>query len=151
MRRFVLECFMSSPGSLLSVYLVDDNVDDLFLMRQRLLRGGIPNPIEAFQDGEEAMTQLKRAMSGNAQLPVMMFLDLRMPRCGGFEVLKWVRAQPALAKLDVVIVSTSALPEDAARASQLGAAQFLPKYPSPETLAALVREAERKLLEGRSG
>jgi CheY-like chemotaxis protein len=70
-----------------------------------------------------------------------MFLDLRMPRCGGFEVLKWVRAQPSLMNLKVVIVSTSALPEDATRARQLGALQFLSKYPSPETLAEIVTAA----------
>jgi CheY-like chemotaxis protein len=124
------------------VVLVDDNVDDLFVLRQRLLRGGVENPILSFEDGEEAMAHLTRAMVDvPSARPRIMFLDLRRPRCGGFEVLKWVRSQPALFDLQVAIVSTSALPEDAARALQLGAIQFLPKYPSPETLAELVKTA----------
>lgn len=122
--------------------LVDDNVDDLFVLRQRLLRGGVENPLLSFEEGEEAMAHLKRAIADNSEpLPRVMFLDLRMPRCGGFEVLKWVRSQPALADLQVIIVSNSALPEDASRAQHLGAAQFLSKYPSPETLAEIVNRA----------
>lgn len=133
---------MPNVRPLFPVLLVDDNVDDLFLLRQRLLRGGVENPILSFEEGEEAMAHLKRAMADNTEpLPRVMFLDLRMPRCGGFEVLKWVRAQPALTELQVVIVTTSALPEDASRAQQLGAAQFLSKYPTPETLADIVKKA----------
>lgn len=131
-----------SSSSLFPVMLVDDNVDDLFVLRQRLMRGGVENPILSFEDGEEAMAHLKRAMAANGTpCPRVMFLDLRMPRCGGFEVLKWVRSQPALSELQVVIVSTSTLPEDATRATQLGALQFLAKYPSPETMADIVKRA----------
>jgi CheY-like chemotaxis protein len=136
---------MSISSSSFPVMLVDDNVDDLFVLRQRLLRGGIENPILSFEDGEEAMAHLKRTMADpTTPLPAVMFLDLRMPRCGGFEVLKWVRSQEPLNALRVVIVSTSALPEDAARAQQLGALQFLSKYPSPETLAEIVKAATER-------
>ena len=127
--------------------LVDDNVDDLFLLRQRLLRAAVENPIISFEDPEEAMSYLKRAISEEPSgVPCVMFLDLRMPRCGGFEVLKWVRAQPALAGVQVAIVTTSTLPEDAVRAQQLGATHFLAKYPSPETLAQIVKRS----IDGKS-
>ena len=133
---------MPNARPLFPVVLVDDNVDDLFVLRQRLLRGGVENPLLSFEEGEEAMAHLKRAIAHNSEpLPRVMFLDLRMPRCGGFEVLKWVRSQPALVDLQVIIVSNSALPEDASRAQHLGAAQFLSKYPSPETLAEIVSRA----------
>lgn len=132
------------------VLLVDDNVDDLFVLRQRLLRAGLENPIESFDDAEDAMTYLKRLIADKAQpIPCVLFLDLRMPRCGGFEVLKWVKAQPALTPMRVVIVSTSALPEDATRAQTLGATEFLAKYPSPEQLAEIVKAAgERRRSRG---
>jgi len=132
---------MSSSGLLSPVVLVDDNADDLFVLRQRLLRGGVDHPIVTCEDGEEAMAHLKRIVGKPAECPVVIFLDLRMPRCGGFEVLKWVRAQPAFDGVPVIIVSTSALLEDSARALQLGAAQFLSKYPAPETLAEIVKAA----------
>lgn len=137
---------MSSPGAFPPVVLIDDNADDLFVLRQRLLRGGVENPIISFEDGEEAMAHLKRALhDGTELLPVLVLLDLRMPRCGGFEVLKWMRSQPALAEIPVVIVTTSALPEDATRAKQLGANGFVSKYPSPETLAELVKSANGRV------
>jgi CheY-like chemotaxis protein len=132
---------MPSPGQLPTVLLVDDNPDDLFVMRQRLLRAGVQNPILSFEDGEEAMAHLKSVLEGKTARPCVLFLDLRMPRCGGFEVLKWVRAQPGLLEVQVVIVSTSALPEDATRAVQLGASQFVSKYPPPELLAEIVASA----------
>ena len=137
---------MSSPSPLPPVLLVDDNPDDLFVLRQRLQRAGVENPVISFEDGVEAMTYLKRTMADKtATPPSVMFLDLRMPRCGGFEILKWVKAQPPLTNMRVVIVSTSTLPEDAARAERLGAAHCLAKYPTPEQLAEIVLvPAERR-------
>ncbi len=85
------------------------------------------------------MAYLKRLVETSAPLPCTVFLDLRMPRCGGFEVLRWIRSQAAFADVRVVIVSTSGLPEDAKRAKELGAEQFLAKYPAPETLAEIVK------------
>lgn len=124
------------------ILLVDDNPDDLFVLRQRLLRARVENPIQSFEDGEEAMTHLKRLIDDpKAVKPCVLFLDLRMPRCGGFDVLKWVKAQPGLGGLRVCIVSTSTLPEDAARAAQLGAERFMAKYPAPELMGEIVREA----------
>ena len=67
------------------VFLVDDNPDDLFILRQRLLRGGVKNKIVSCDDGEDAMAELKRVMAAGTPLPCVIFLDLRMPRCGGFE------------------------------------------------------------------
>lgn len=133
---------MSTPNPLFPVLVVDDNIDDLFVLRQRLLRTGIPNPIVTFEDGAEAMAHLKRVLGGeNEPVPVIMFLDLRMPKCGGFEVLKWVRTQPGLSPMPVVIVSNSPLPENAARAKQLGASRFVAKFPSPDALADMVADA----------
>ncbi len=124
------------------IILVDDNPDDLFVLRQRLLRAAVENPIQTFEDAEEAMAHLKRVVDDpQAVKPCVVFLDLRMPRCGGFDVLKWVKAQPGLAGVRVYIVSTSTLPEDAARAAQLGAERFIAKYPAPELMGAIVREA----------
>lgn len=131
---------MSSSDTLSPVLLVDDSIDDLFLMRQRLLRAGVTNPILSFEDAEEAMAHLNCALTDcGPAVPGVVFLDLRMPRGGGFEVLKWIRAQPRLVDVRVVIVSTSTLPADVARARRLGAAACLPKYPTPEMLAEIVK------------
>lgn len=136
---------MSFQGSSSPILLVDDNVDDLFVLRQRVQRSGLPNPVVSFKDGEEAMAHLQRAITDKSRpLPAILFLDVRMPRCGGFEVLKWVRSQPALTGMEVVVVSSSSLPEDGARALQLGATRFLPKFPAPEIIAEIVVAAESR-------
>src|SRR4051812_2770970 len=125
--------------SLFPILLVDDNADDLFVLRQRVLRSGVKNPVLTFEDGEDAMAYLRNLRPGDSA-PCVMFLDVRMPATGGFEVLKWVREQPSLAALPVVIITTSALPEDAARARKFGATRFLKKFPTPEEFATVIAE-----------
>lgn len=133
-----------ASGSLPPIILVDDNPDDLFFLRERLRRAKVDHPLLSFGDGEEAMVYLQRYATPDAgPLPCLMFLDLRMPRCGGFEVLKWVRDQPWLDRMPVAIVTTSTLPEDAARAQRLGASHFFNKYPPPDVLAEVVANAGR--------
>ncbi len=136
---------MSSSSPLPPIVLVDDNPEDLFVLRQRLLRGGVTNPLVTFEEAEDAEEYLQQIMlAGETSAPVVIFLDVRMPKRGGFELLKWVRAQPALLATHVVMISTSPLQEDATRAAKLGAVQFLSKYPSPEVLAAVVMDAMRQ-------
>src|SRR6478672_2635094 len=97
------------------VLVVDDNEDDVFILRRSLALAGYHNHVLAFVDGEDVLIYLKglcvMITAGLARIPVVMFCDVRMPRLDGFEVLSWVRAQPALAGLQIVMLSTSDLVE----------------------------------------
>ena len=55
----------------------------------------------------------------------MMLLDLKMPRLDGFDVLGWVRQQPTLKRLPIIVLSSSNMPEDVDRAYDLGANSFI--------------------------
>ena len=113
---------MSCPQLIL---LVEDNEDDVFLMRYALSSAGISNPVHVAEDGEQAVAYLNG--QGEFQdraafpFPVVMFLDLKMPRMSGFDVLVWMQARPDLPKFPVVVLSSSNAPRDVERASGFSA------------------------------
>lgn len=127
------------------VLIVDDNPEDVFVIRRRLQIAGVENPLIAIDDGDEAILFLRGAttLEGRRRnfVPCVMFLDLRMPCFGGFDVLAWVREQPVLTAMRVVIVSACGLPEDMERARLLGAHEYLVKYPPALTLGGIVERA----------
>lgn len=143
------------------VLIAEDNNDDLFFFKRRLELGHVRNPVIEFGDGGEAVTFLQGFTGalrpeGYAELGVL-FLDIKMPRMTGHDVLEWVRAQPRLGGLKVVMLSSSDDPTDLARAKELGADGYLIKYPSWQTLASIISgiETERHepalRLAGRAG
>ncbi|HWX23117.1 MAG TPA: response regulator [Candidatus Binatia bacterium] len=112
--------------------LVEDSEDDAFLLRQVFRKANINNPLQVVTSGEEAVAYLsglgRYANRAGFPLPALVLLDLKMPgRMDGFEVLKWIRQQPALKTLPVVVLTGSNDPEDINRAYKLGANSFLTK------------------------
>ena len=123
--------------------LVDDSKDNLFLMRAAFEMARCNNPLQEVHDGEEAIAYLKgEGPYGDRNkfpLPTVMLLDLNMPKKNGYEVLAWVRAQPGLKRLTIIILTASMRIEDVERAFDLGATSFLVKPISLNTLAAMLR------------
>jgi CheY-like chemotaxis protein len=113
------------------VLVVDDSENDALLMRTVFERAGFVEPLRVARDGEEAITYLRGdGVYGDRKqfpLPTVMLLDLNMPRKNGFEVLEWIRQQPALKRLRVYILSASSRAEDIQRAYDLGANSYLVK------------------------
>jgi CheY-like chemotaxis protein len=66
-----------------------------------------------------------------------------MPKLDGFDVLRWIRKQPALKELPVVVLSGSDEPSDIKRAKELGAMSFLTKYPPAAVFAEVIAKAMR--------
>lgn len=124
------------------VVLVDDSPDDRFLSSRMLRRAGLRNPIVTLSDGDEAIAYLRStclAAGGERRArPQLMFLDIKMPRCDGFRVLRWLRRRKAFRKLDVIMLTHSDEPVDVAAALKLGARDVVMKFPSPATLTKLL-------------
>ncbi len=124
------------------VLLVDDLADAAELMRIVFERAGYAEPLRMAGDGEQAISYLRGDIGfpnfRKSGMPTAVLLDLNMPRKNGFEVLEWIRSQPALNQLYVCILSASSLPEDIARAYDLGANAYLVK---PGNLAGLMHMA----------
>jgi|SRR5688572_27130713 len=125
------------------ILLVDDNESDIFLVRTAFKKAQVHNPLQEVHNGQEAISYLKgEGHYGDRNgfpLPMVMLLDLNMPMKNGFDVLIWVRAQPGLRRLNVIILTASLRMEDVARAFDLGANSFLVKPSSIEELIVMIR------------
>lgn len=122
------------------ILIVEDSNNDAFLLQRALERAGCNYPVQAVQNGREALDYLSRAETdaGNfeAPLPRLIFLDLTLPFVSGFEVLSWL----ATRRLSIpVIVLTASADERAKRhVLQLGASAYIGKPPEAEVIARLV-------------
>lgn len=134
------------PSPLTSILLVEDSEDDLFFFRRLLNKAGVDVPLAVATDGQQAIDYLKRSLPGALPAPAppprLVFLDLKLPLKGGFEVLQWVRAEPALSHVVVVVLSSSAEARDVARAFDSGAQGYLVKHPPAAAIAELVRRVQ---------
>ena len=123
------------------VIVVDDNPDDLFFFKRSYGKAGCTAPLLTATDGEEAMALIKPFATAGAALPVIVFLDLKLPRYSGFSVLEWIRSQRPLDAMPVVILSSSAEVRDVTRAYELGADGYLVKHPKPAEMGEAVAAA----------
>jgi CheY-like chemotaxis protein len=113
------------------ILVAEDDEDYVILIRQVFQKAHVPNPIHVVWNGEEAISYLKGegkySNRDEYPLPDIFLLDLKMPRVNGFEVLKWVRSQPSLASLRILVLTSSDEIRDVNEAYQLGANSFLVK------------------------
>jgi CheY-like chemotaxis protein len=114
-----------------SVLLVEDDKDDVFFIKMACQRSGIPHSFQVVTDGKSAIEYLSGTGS-YAELPAhavpdLVFLDIKLPKVDGHEVLKWIRAQPKLKNLPVVMLTSSLQESDVSRAYQLGVTSYLRK------------------------
>ncbi len=112
--------------------LVEDDLNDIFLVKRAFKMAHIRNPLQVVTDGLEAISYLrgegKYADREAHPLPKLIVMDIRMPRKSGFEVLEWVKRSGApLRRIPVVIVSSSEDPSDINRAYELGANAYMVK------------------------
>src|SRR5207237_10670820 len=93
------------------ILLVEDRGDDVLLIQRAFKRASLNNPVQVVRDGEQAISYLagEGIFRNRAEypLPWLILLDLKMPRVDGFEVLKWIRSQPELRRLIVVVLTSS--------------------------------------------
>jgi len=127
--------------------LVEDDSNSRFLFSVAYDRLALPHKLIVCHDGEEAIAYFSGKPpheDPNRPVPGIIFLDLRMPKVSGFDVLAWLKNHHA--EVPVVILTSSALPEDMERAHALGATAYQVKPPSPAGLKIIIEEAVRHLL-----
>jgi CheY-like chemotaxis protein len=137
------------------ILVAEDDPTDAYFFQRAFTRAGLPVTLNFVRDGQEAIDYLQ----GEGQfadrtwhpLPQLLLLDLNMPRLNGFDVLKWVREQPGMSDLLVVIFSSSEEPRDMNRAYGLGANSYLVKPHSMAELTALVGQFKKYWLEANNG
>jgi len=114
-----------------TILLAEDRENDIILIQRAFAKGGIRNPLFVVRDGEEAINYLSGVFPFSDRvcfpIPALPLLDLKMPRSDGFDVLRWLKAQPDLVPMRVVVLTSSEDIRDVTRAYQLGANSFLVK------------------------
>src|ERR1700756_955812 len=134
-----------------TVLLVEDNDDDVFFMKMACQRTGIPHAMQVVKDGDEALDYLsgKGAFADRSKypLPDLIFLDIKIPKRSGHEVLEWIRSQVRLKHLPVVMITSSMLNSDVSRAYELGVTSYLRKVASPAEFGQGVRVILKYWLE----
>ncbi|MCU1231495.1 MAG: response regulator [Acidobacteria bacterium] len=126
------------------ILLVEDNRDDVELTLMAFAQAHITNPVVVAKDGVEALEYLfsegKHARRDARESPVVVLLDLKLPRVGGLEVLERVRQDERTKTIPVVILSTSTEQEDMIRAGTLHANSYVRKPVDFDTFVDAARQ-----------
>jgi two-component system response regulator len=109
-----------------TILLVDDSPDDVALTLRAFRTNNITNKVDVASDGEEALTYLLRE-SERRPKPVLILLDINLPKVSGLEVLRRIRTDERTRYLPVVVLSTSSEDRDIVESYDLGANSYVRK------------------------
>ncbi len=134
-----------------TILVVEDDPNDLFFLKRAFSAVQSKCLMQAVGDGAEAIDYLRGVddYSDRKQfpLPALILMDLKMPRVDGFEFLGWLRREPGLKLIPVVVLSSSNLPLDVKRAYELGANSFVVKVQNSTTLPEMLQTLASYWLE----
>ena len=134
-----------------NLLLVEDDENDVFFMKRAFKEAGVTNPMKVVADGQKAIDYLSGegvfADRKEYPMPCMVFLDLKLPRVLGLDVLKWMRSKPEFKGIIVVVLTSSKEDTDIEKAYALGANSYLVKPPDAEGLLAMVRRIKEYWME----
>ena len=119
------------------ILLVEDNPDHAALTKRALLKNKIANPVDWVEDGQQALNRLFDAAQ---ELPMLILLDLKLPKVDGLEVLKRLRANERTRRIPVVILTSSDEERDRAAGYDLGCNSYIRKPVDFDQFAEAVRE-----------
>ena len=126
------------------ILLVEDNPTDVILVRRAFEKARIANPLIIVSDGDAAVNYLA-GIDGYSDrsrfpLPALVLLDLKLPRRSGLEVLEWIRAQPGIGRVPVVVLTSSSQRVDVDRAYDVGANSYLVKPVEYDAFEQMLRD-----------
>jgi len=127
---------MTSP-----ILLIEDNPMDVDLTRRAFIRHNLNNPLQVARDGQEALDFIEKWETGEA-IPVVILLDLKLPKVSGLEVLRVIRAHPDFGTIAVVILTSSAEDRDIHEAYSLGANSYIVKPVDFDKFIEVARQIE---------
>jgi two-component system response regulator len=127
---------MSGPAR---IVVAEDEDADVMLLRHALVRAKLDARVTFTRDGQETID----ALQVDDDTPVLLLLDLHMPRVDGFEVLRWLRYHPSSRRVSVVILSSSRESEVIKRAGALGASAYIVKPEDPFELERIIERVQQ--------
>jgi CheY-like chemotaxis protein len=131
------------PPRSVEILLVEDNEDDVVIIREVFAEMELATLISVVRDGEEAVAYLKRqGKYKQARVPDIVLLDINMPKKNGFEVLEEIRKDARLRALPVIMLTTSHREEDVVRSYANGACSYIQKAVNLNQFVQLIRQFE---------
>jgi two-component system, response regulator len=134
---------ITDEKKLIKIVLVEDNQDDIFLIQRAMKEVGIVNELCIARDGAEALTLIRSvAVLGHDGLctqPGLILLDINLPKMNGVEVLKALKADPALRYIPVVMLTVSKRDEDIVKSYNNGCNSFIQKPVQFESFVETVK------------
>jgi len=126
-------------SSAVTLVMVDDNADEIFLTRRQVRRDGIVNNFVSEKKPEHLLTTLSElSKMGVDKDKIIVLLDVNMPRLNGFEMLKQIRENATFKHVPVIMLSASDDESDMFEAFDLGASGYMVKpFKADEFFAAL--------------
>ena len=137
-----------------AILLIEDDEDDALLMMRALGKAGIGDRVHVARDGQEALDYLSGAGKyGDRQqypMPAIAFLDLKLPKVPGLEVLRRLREIPETKTLIIIVLTSSNLPADINQAYHWGANSYVVKPAAFEQLIEFTESFKRYWLNFNS-
>jgi CheY-like chemotaxis protein len=135
----------------ITILMADDDPDDQMLTRDAFSECRLANDLHTVADGEELLEYLHRqgryTQLKGEPLPGLILLDLNMPRKDGREALKEIKADPALRRIPIIVLTTSKAEEDILRSYDLGVNSYVTKPVTFESLVEMVKVLGRYWFE----
>jgi CheY-like chemotaxis protein len=123
------------------ILLVEDNPVDLDLTIRAFSLSNLTNPITVARDGEEALEFIQRWEQGES-VPVVILLDLKLPKVDGLEVLKTIKSHPDFKAIPIVVLTSSGETSDVETAYKLGANSYIVKPVDFEKFIEVAKQIE---------
>ncbi len=128
------------------ILMVDDNTDDFLIAEIYYADAGLPNPLVHLLSGDKFLAYIDEVIAGRAVFPFFVLLDINMPRMNGFETLEALRQTAIEPPPIVMMLTTSARPEDRARAEASGASDYLVKPMDGTRYVEMFKELHRRFV-----
>ncbi|MBD3181427.1 response regulator [Candidatus Poribacteria bacterium] len=131
-----------NPKTVEIVYAEDNQIDRM-MVQEALKESRLINPVRFVDNGEELMDYLYRrgkySDMVNKPLPGLILLDLIMPKKDGWEVLEEIKAEPKFRRIPIVVLTISNSKEDVNKIFDMGAASYIPKPITFDSLADVIQ------------
>ena len=134
---------MTAAGRAIEILLVEDDPGDELITREAFEHNKLKNNLHVAHDGEEGLDFLyRRGRFGDAPRPDLILLDLNLPKYDGRQLLEKVKSDPDLARIPVVVLTTSSAEEDILRSYELHANAYVTKPVDLDQFMSAVRQID---------
>ncbi len=124
------------------IIIADDDAGHVRLIEKNLVRAGLHNPIQRFENGQQVLDFFAERNQGGAakDASYLLLLDIRMPQVDGVEVLRQIKADAELKKIPTIMLTTTDDPREVERCHALGCSNYIVKPVDYEKFSEAIKQ-----------